>query len=118
MQIETAFFTVYHPQTDRQSERTNQEVENALRVVVSYQQDDWVDWLPMIEFAPNNWYKESLGTTPFYGNYSFHPQLGSLPHISSPVESVDDFVKHVHNVQKQTESSLEQVAKDMKWFYD
>jgi hypothetical protein len=118
MQIETALSTAYHPQTDGQSERTNQEVENALRAVVNYHQDDWVDWLPVIEFALNNRYKKSLGTTPFYANYGFHPRLGSLPHISSPVESVEDFVKHIHEVQKQTENSLVQAAKDMKRFYD
>jgi len=43
LQIETALSTAYHPQTDGQSERTNQEVEQVLRTVVSYHQDDWVD---------------------------------------------------------------------------
>jgi hypothetical protein len=118
MQIETALSTAYHPQTDGQSERTNQEVETALRMVVNYHQDDWVDWIPVIEFALNNRYKRSLGTTPFYANYGFHPRLGSLPQVESPVTSVEDFVKHIQQVQKDTKASLEQAAEDMKRFYD
>lgn len=118
MQIETALSTAYHPQTDGQSERTNQDVETALRAVVSFHQDDWVDWLPVIEFALNNRYKRSLNTTPFYANYGFHPQIGSLPRVDSPVQSVEDFVRHLQQVQKDTKRSLEQAAIDMKRFYD
>jgi hypothetical protein len=118
MKIETAMSTAYHPQTDGQSERTNQDVETALRAVVNFHQDDWVDWLPVIEFALNNRYKRSLDTTPFYANYGFHPQIGSLPHIESPVESVESFVKHLQQVQKDTTKSLEQAAIDMERFYD
>jgi hypothetical protein len=118
LQIETALSTAYHPQTDGQSERTNQEVEQALRAVVSFHQDDWVDWLPVIEFALNNRYKKSLGTTPFYANYGFHPQIGSLPRIDTPIVSVENFVQHLQQVQKDTKRSLEQAAFDMKRFYD
>ena len=52
--IELTLSTAYHPQTDGQSERTNQEVEQALRTVVSKHQDDWAKWLPVVEFALNN----------------------------------------------------------------
>ena len=116
--IELALSTAYHPQTDGQSERTNQEVEQALRTVISFHQDDWVDWLPVIEFTLNNRYHSGLKTTPFYANYGYHPHIGSLPRIHSPIESVEDFVAHLHQVQKNTEKSLEQAAEDMKKFYD
>src|SRR5258708_7500330 len=46
--------TSYHPQTDGQTERVNQEIEAYLRVFVSHQQDNWADWLPLAEFAYNN----------------------------------------------------------------
>ena len=116
--VELALSTAYHPQTDGQSERTNQEVEQALRMVISFHQDDWVDWLPVIEFALNNRYHSGLKTTPFYANYGYHPHIGSLPRIQSPIESVEDFVDHIHEVQKNTEKSLTQAAADMKRFYD
>ena len=46
--------TSYHPQTDGQTERVNQEIEAYLQVFVSHRQDDWADWLPLAEFAYNN----------------------------------------------------------------
>ena len=36
LRIETKLFTVYHSQTDRQTERTNQELEQYLRIYVNY----------------------------------------------------------------------------------
>jgi hypothetical protein len=116
--VEIALSTAYRPQTDGQSERTNQEIEQALRTVINFHQDDWVKWLPVIEFALNNRYHKGLKTTPFYANYGYHPQIGSLPQISSPIQSVEDFVSHVHQVQKDTEQSLAKAAEDMKKFYD
>src|SRR6266446_2699094 len=38
--------TSYHPQTDGQTERMNQEIEAYLRVFMSHQQDNWANWLP------------------------------------------------------------------------
>src|SRR5258705_1283955 len=46
--------TSYHLQTDDQMECVNQEIEAYLRVFVSHRQDDWADWLPLVEFAYNN----------------------------------------------------------------
>jgi hypothetical protein len=77
-----------------------------------------VDWLPVIEFALNNRYHTGLKTTPFYANYGYHPQIGSLPRVASAIESVEDFVSHIHEVQKQTAESLTKAAEDIKKFYD
>ena len=44
----------YHPQTDVQTERVNQEVEQFLLLVVNQWQDDWYDWLAIVEFAYND----------------------------------------------------------------
>jgi len=46
--------TAYHPQTNGQTERVNQEMEQYLQLYCSYQQDDWTKWLPIAEFAYNN----------------------------------------------------------------
>ena len=46
--------TAYHPPTDRQMERINQEIEQYLRIFINYHQSDWAGWLPMAEFAYNN----------------------------------------------------------------
>ena len=46
--------TAFHPETDGQSEITNQEMERHLCTFVNYQQDDWSEKLGMAEFAANN----------------------------------------------------------------
>jgi len=42
--------TAYHPQTDGQTERINQEIGMFLQHYVNYQQDDWTNWLAAAEF--------------------------------------------------------------------
>jgi len=42
--------TAYHPQTDGQTEKINQEIGTFLRYYVNYQQDDWTNWLATVEF--------------------------------------------------------------------
>ena len=70
--IKTKLSTAYHPQTDGQTERTNQELEQYLRMFVSQRQDDWVDWLPMAEFAHNNNTHSATKQTPFFLNSGRH----------------------------------------------
>jgi transposase InsO family protein len=46
--------TVYHPQTNGQTERTNQTMEIYLWHYINYQQDNWAEMLPLAQFAYNN----------------------------------------------------------------
>src|ERR1700721_451109 len=46
--------TAYHPQTDGQTERVNQELEQYLRLFTNEQQNDWDDYLPLGGFSYNN----------------------------------------------------------------
>ncbi|SJL03638.1 uncharacterized protein ARMOST_06995 [Armillaria ostoyae] len=57
--------TAFHPQTDRQTEHVNQEIEKYLCIFVNFQQDDWADWLPLAEFAHNNRVHSATGKSPF-----------------------------------------------------
>jgi len=41
--IQTKFSTAYHPQTDGQMERINQELEQYLRVFIDHRQEQWPD---------------------------------------------------------------------------
>lgn len=46
--------TAYHPQTDRQSERTNQTMEGLLRIFCNHQANDWAEWLPVVQYIINS----------------------------------------------------------------
>jgi hypothetical protein len=57
--------TAYHPQTDGQSERTNQTLETYLRIFCNEQQNDWAIWLPMAQFALNSRPSHTTKIPPF-----------------------------------------------------
>ena len=63
----------FHPQTDGQTERTNQTLEQYLRMYCDHLQDDGVDLLPMASFAYNNGILASMGHSLFFLNYGYHP---------------------------------------------
>ena len=46
--------TAYHPQTDGQSERTNQTMEGLLRIFCNHQASDWAKWLPVVQYIMNS----------------------------------------------------------------
>ncbi|GJY19158.1 putative reverse transcriptase domain-containing protein [Tanacetum coccineum] len=61
--------TAYHPETDRQSERTIQTLEDMLRACVIDFGNGWVKHLPLFEFSYNNSYHASIKATPFEALY-------------------------------------------------
>jgi len=64
----------YHPQTDGQTERTNQVLEGYLQTFVNYDQDAWYQLLQLAEHAYNNSATNAHKMTLFFANYGFHPQ--------------------------------------------
>ena len=65
--------TAYHPQTDGQMERINQEIRTFLQHYVNYQQDDWMNWLAAAEFQYNDKKHVAMEKTPFELNFGRHP---------------------------------------------
>ena len=63
------FSTAFHPQTDGQSERTIQTLEDMLRACVLDLKGSWETHLPLIEFAYNNSYHSSIEMAPFEALY-------------------------------------------------
>jgi len=63
--IKVAASTAYPPQTDSQTERVNQEVEQFLWLFVNQHQDDWYEWLSIAEFAYNDQIHASTHSSPF-----------------------------------------------------
>ncbi|GJX74907.1 putative reverse transcriptase domain-containing protein [Tanacetum coccineum] len=61
--------TAYHPQTDGQSERTIQTLEDMLRACVIDFGKGWVNHLPLVEFSYNNSYHASIKAAPFEALY-------------------------------------------------
>ena len=110
--------TAYHPQTDGQTERVNQELEQYLRLYVNHRQSDWSEWLALAEFAHNNREHSATKMSPFYANMGRHPMDPSHARTSSPNLSAEDFAKHIKETHALAQANLIKAAEDMKRFHD
>ena len=52
--IESKLLMAFYPQTDGQTERVNQKLEQYLRMFINHRQEQWPEWLGTAEFAYNN----------------------------------------------------------------
>ena len=66
---ELRWSTAFHPQTDGQSERTIQTLEDMLRACALDWSHDWEKHLPLVEFAYNNSTHSSIGMAPYEALY-------------------------------------------------
>ena len=87
------FSTTFHPQTDGQSERIIQIVENFLRPYVESCPASWSQHLAQAEFVANNNVIVAPGYTPFYLNSGDHPIIPSI------LPRGGDVLSHVEAVQ-------------------
>ena len=69
MGTELRFSTAFHPQTDGQSERVIQVVEDMLRACMLDFKGNWSNHFPLVEFAYNNSYQASIGMAPYEALY-------------------------------------------------
>jgi hypothetical protein len=56
----------YHPQTDEETERLNQELETYLWIFCDGHPERWADLLPMVEYSHNLAHHSSTGKSPFF----------------------------------------------------
>ena len=67
-----------------------------LRFFVNYQQDNWVAYLPLAEFAHNNWKNASTGRSPFQLLMGSHPRAewsstpSALPQVARRLEQLQE----------------------------
>ena len=98
--VKISLTSAFNPQSNGQTERTNQTLENYLRCFLNFQQDNWYDLLPLAEFAFNNSISETTGFTPFESNYGFHPRCDYLDSsINTNNPSAKEFLTNLNEKQ-------------------
>ena len=66
--------SAYHPETDGQTERVNQQVECYLRCYISAHPNQWSKWLSLCEFWYNSNWHSALDKSPFEVIYGHAPR--------------------------------------------
>src|ERR1700734_3387544 len=110
--------TAYHPQTDGQTERVNQELETYLQFYVNYQQDDWEKWLDQAEFVQNTRFHEAIQNTPFFLMHGYNPWTGIEDGESKKSPGASEWKKELWKARENARRAMERVADSMKRFYN
>jgi len=114
--IQTKLSTAYHPQTDGQTKRMNQELEQYLRVFIGHRQEQWLDWLGMVEFAYNNKIHAVTKTLLFKVNYGQDPRMGFERRRKGKYKAAGKFMEKVKKIQEEAKAALEKVQEEIKKF--
>ena len=114
--IQMKLSTAYHPQTDGQMERINQELEQYLRVFIDYRQEQWPDWLGTAEFAYNNKIHIATKISPFKVSYGQDPRMGFEGRRKGKYKAAEKFVERMKKIQEEAKAALEKAQEEMKKF--
>ncbi|MCO5575354.1 hypothetical protein L7F22_029154 [Adiantum nelumboides] len=111
------FCTAYHPQTDGQTERVNQVIEDILRAYCSQEPRKWIQYLPLVEYAYNSFDHRSIGMSPFkalYGQECIAPV-----NFSDPTIKVEALKQMLDEMEAQTKAICKdiQAAQDRQKHY-
>ena len=114
--------TAFHPQTDGQTERANQTLEQYLRGYINRRQNNWVSLLPLAQLAYNNQISDTTKETPFFANHGRHPNLFCEPRDGPRAEHAlraTQDMKDLHDdlrtaIQKRNETMTNQTNKHRK----
>jgi len=116
--IKSKLLTVFHPQTDRQTERINQELEQYLRMFIDHRQEQWPEWLGMAEFVYNNKAHSSTRTSPFKANYRQDPRMGFEGRKKEKYAGAEKFVEKMKEIQEEAKVALRKAQEDMRKYAD
>uniref|UniRef100_A0A3B3IPI7 Gypsy retrotransposon integrase-like protein 1 n=1 Tax=Oryzias latipes TaxID=8090 RepID=A0A3B3IPI7_ORYLA len=96
----------YHPQSNGQAERANQELEAALRCLAAQNEKDWSTFLVWIEYAHNTHPSSATGISPFEAALGYSPPLFPSQELDLAVPSVQHHLQRCQRVWTQTKAAL------------
>ncbi|KPM33905.1 hypothetical protein AK830_g12666, partial [Neonectria ditissima] len=112
--------TAYHPQTDGQTERTNQTVGKYLRIFAGKAPQRWAAQLPEAEFAYNNSQHSSIGVSPMQALYGYHPRVVEYvpQHSRTTVQGVTERIETLRRVRAEARACWEQAVESQAKNYN
>ena len=116
--INTKLSIVYHPQTDSQTERMNQELEQYLRMFIDHHQKQWPDWLGMAEFVYNNKIQISTRVLPFKANNGQNLCMRFEMRKKREFERTKEFAKRMKKVHEEVMTVLRKNQEKIRKYTD
>ncbi|XP_077953086.1 uncharacterized protein LOC144390462 [Gasterosteus aculeatus] len=108
----------YHPETNGQTERLNQELGKYLRGYCLQHPHDWSRYVAWAEYAQNSTFHSSLRLTPFQCVLGYQPPLFPWDTRPGPVPAVEDWFQRSGEVWETAHRHLRQAASTQKKFAD
>ena len=96
----------FHPQSNGQTERMNQEMETALRCMVSRNPSSWSQQLLWVEYAHNSLTSSATGLSPFQCCYGYQPPLFPALEGETTCPSVQAFIRRCRRTWTQARAAL------------
>ena len=118
LEIESELLTVFYPQTDRQTKRVNQELEQYLRMFINHRQEQWPKWLGTVEFAYNNKMHSSTRMSSFKANYGQDPRMGFKGRKKEKYKGAKRFVEKMKEIQEKAKVALGKAQEEIKKYTD
>ena len=87
-------------------ERTNQELEQYLRIYINHRQNNWAEWLATVEFAFNNKVHTATRTSPFQVNYGRELRIGFDIRKKGKNVKGEEFVKKIKDRYEEAKVAL------------
>ena len=100
----------YHPQTNGQTERANQDLGAALRCVSSRHPASWSTHLPWVEYAHNSLVCSATGMSPFMAANGYQPPLFPAQETDVAVPSVQGHLRRARRVWLEARAALTRTA--------
>jgi len=116
--IRTKLSMAFHPQTDGQTERMNQELKQHLQFFIEHRQKDWLEWLAAAEFAINNKVHMATKVLPFMANYRKELRMEGKIRRKGKVESATELVERMKKVHEEVKVALRKTREEMKRYAD
>jgi len=116
--IKSKLLTAFHPQTDGQTERVNQKLEQYLRMFINHRQEQWPEWLGMAEFAYNNKVHSSTKTLPFKANYRQDPRMGFEGRKKEKYAGAEKFIEKMKEIQEEAKAVLGKAQEEIRKYTD
>ena len=110
LHIKQNMSTAYYPQTDGSSKRTNQTLEQYLRVFCGTQQNNWHAWLPLAQYTKNSWPSATTKKTPFDLLIRYTPQIHQPTRSSdlSTLEQCLSAIKEARNAAQEAQRKVQE----------